>query len=270
VRAAPAAPVSEGLNALAMLDIASVRWCDHPFGDMPPHVSAVFGPWPMPQASQRRPLRLALHRLVNLPFVRRAVTERRIIARAYFEYIFLRENPYRSPNKREKIDTAYGLVAGLKVARALEIGCGEGRWTHRLAAIADEVVGTDIAWNAIRKARRRHRHEGRIRFRVADLLGDPLPEPPFDLVVCSEVLYYFRRDQLTVVSDRVVDLVHPSGLLLLVHERSLRDDDAGMSMKEFGARTVHDALSAHPALCVEGDVERPTFRATLLRRSAAH
>jgi chemotaxis methyl-accepting protein methylase len=32
-------------------------------------------------------------------------------------------------------------------------------------------------------------HEPRIRFRVADLLGDPLAEPPFDLVVCSDVLY---------------------------------------------------------------------------------
>ena len=140
----------------------------------------------MPQLTWGDP-RLVLHRLANLPVVRRAVTERRLLARAYFEYVFLRDDPYRGPAayKRDKIDTAYGLVPDLKVARALEVGCGVGKWTDRLAAIADEVIGIDIAWNAIRKARRRHRHEPRIRFQVADLLGGSLPEPPFDLVVSS-------------------------------------------------------------------------------------
>ena len=226
---------------------------------------------PTPETTRSTPIRVVLHRLTRLPLVRRALTERRLIARAYFEYVFLRDNPFRPPEvyKREKIDTAYGLVSGLRVARALEVGCAEGRWTHRLAAIADEVVGTDIAWNAVRKAKRRHRHEQQIRFRVADLLGDPLPEPPFDLVVCSEVLYYFRRDQLPGVNDRLVALLRPAGRLLLVHERSLGDDAAGMSLKDFGARTVHDALGAHRALRVEANVERPTFRATLLRRLPA-
>ena len=216
-------------------------------------------------------MRVVLHRLANLAPARRTLTERRLIARAYFEYKFLRDDPFRPPEayKREKIDTAYGLAAGLRVARALEIGCGEGHWTHRLAAIADEVIGTDIAWNAIRKARWRHRHEPRIRFRVADLLGDPLPESPFDLVVCSDVLYYFRSDQLHQVNDRLVQLLRPDGWLLLLHERSLNDDDAGMSLKAFGARTVHDALTAHRELRVESDVERPTYRATLLRRLPA-
>jgi SAM-dependent methyltransferase len=212
-----------------------------------------------------------LHRLVNLPLVRRTVTERRLITRAYFEYLFLRDDPYsgRKHYKLETIDTAIGLALNLRVARALEVGCGAGKWTDRLAAIADEVIGIDIAWNAIRKARRRHRTEPRIRFQVADLLGGSLPEPPFDLVTCFEVLYCFRRDQLDRVNDRLIELLRPGGWLLLLHQRCLNDDDAGMSLKEFGARTVHETLAAHPALRAEADVQRPTFRATLLRRSDA-
>jgi chemotaxis methyl-accepting protein methylase len=100
-------------------------------------------------------------------------------------------------------------------------------------------------------------------------MGDPLPEPPFDLVVCSDVLYYVRRDQLQQVSDRLVALLRPAGWLLAVHERSTGDDDAGMTLKAFGARTVHDTLAAHRQLRVEANEERPTFRATLLRRLPA-
>jgi hypothetical protein len=71
------------------------------------------------------------------------------------------------------------------------------------------------------------------------------------------------------VSDWLVALLWPAGWLLLVHERSMGDDDAGMTLRAFGARTVHDALAAHRELCVEANDERPTFRATLLRRLPA-
>ena len=71
------------------------------------------------------------------------------------------------------------------------------------------------------------------------------------------------------MNDRLVALPRPAGWLLLVHERSMGDDDAGMTLKAFGARTVHDALAAHRELRVEANEERPTFRATLLRRLPA-
>lgn len=213
----------------------------------------------------------ALHRLVNLPLVRRALTDNRAFARAYFELKFLRDNPFRPPPayKREKIDTALSLVQSLRFASALEVGCGEGRVTDRLAAIADEVVATDIAWNAIRKARRRHRGRAGLTFLVADLLRGELGRPSFDLIFCSDVLYYFRREQLPRVNARLVELLPPGGRLLLVHERAISDDGVGMAQKEFGARTVHDALAARPELTLEADEAHRTFRATLLRRTDA-
>lgn len=212
-----------------------------------------------------------LHRLANLPTMRRVLTEWRPLARAYFEYRFARADAYNPPEakKREKIDTAFALVDGFRVRHALEVGCGSGRCTSRLAGISDRLLATDIAWNAIRHARQRTHDAAGVTFRVADLLTDPFPEGPFDLILCSDVLYYLRREQLPAACTRLVRLLEPAGHLLAVHERAESDDGVGMTLKEFGARTVHDCLAAQPGLVVIADEERPSFRATLFRRRGA-
>lgn len=48
------------------------------------------------------------------------------------------------------------LMAPLGARRVLDIGCGEGWYTSAFTAVADEVIGLDIARGAIRLAARRH------------------------------------------------------------------------------------------------------------------
>jgi len=216
-------------------------------------------------------VKATLHRVANLPRVRKVVTDWRPVSRAYFELRFARGDAYSPPQdvKREKIETAFGLARArdLKARHALELGCGSGRCVSALQGISERVLETDIAWNATRQARQREHDASRVTFRVADLLTDPFPEAPFDLILCSDVLYYMRRDQLAAVTSRLVDLLEPNGHLLAVHDRVEGDEGTGMmEFKAFGARTVHDTLAAHSALTVIADQERPSFRATLFHR----
>ncbi len=50
-------------------------------------------------------------------------------------------------------------------------------------------------------------------------LPEDTPDGPFDLIVCSEVLYYWDRELLTEALGRFADRLQPGGSLLAVHWR---------------------------------------------------
>lgn len=54
-----------------------------------------------------------------------------------------------------------------------------------------------------------------VRVRRHDLLVDPAPEPPYDLVLCRNVIIYFEREAQDQLLERFIDALHPGGLLVL-------------------------------------------------------
>lgn len=72
-------------------------------------------------------------------------------------------------------------------ARVLEIGCGEGRLTRRIAGVARSVVGIDPDAAAIATARRLlpRRFAGRVRFDVGTGQRLPYGGGAFPVVICS-------------------------------------------------------------------------------------
>src|SRR5438128_6366047 len=59
--------------------------------------------------------------------------------------------------QRHKYETIISLLPQRRFANALDLGCGLGMLTQRLAPIADQVLGLDIAENALVNARDRAR-----------------------------------------------------------------------------------------------------------------
>lgn len=56
---------------------------------------------------------------------------------------------------------------------------------------------------------------GLIRFQQHDLLRDPAPQPPYDLIVCRNVIIYFERASQEGLFHRFTDALAPGGLLVL-------------------------------------------------------
>jgi SAM-dependent methyltransferase len=84
------------------------------------------------------------------------------------------------------------LLADRRYGRALEIGCGSGCFTRRLAGLAERVVALDIAEAAVERARAQTAGAGpgRVELKVADAMAYDLgSEGPWDLVVLSEAVY---------------------------------------------------------------------------------
>lgn len=173
-----------------------------------------------------------LHALVNLVVVKRFLTENRFAVRAYFDWLYRRADPYELGRTEEvrKFDAAFAMLDGLQVQRALEIGCGEGRITPRIAAIAHHVLAVDISPIAINRARRIGVALRNVEFRVGDLLG-----------------------------------MAPGGRLLLIHARARGDDVSGIDNKAFGARTIHEHLLATGRVHVEQEIITDAWQALRLR-----
>jgi SAM-dependent methyltransferase len=83
------------------------------------------------------------------------------------------------------------LLDDRRYGRVLELGCGAGLFTSQLAEISDRVVGLDVAPAAIEQARARGLDPSTVEFRVANVMDyDYRAEPPWDLIVMSETIYY--------------------------------------------------------------------------------
>jgi SAM-dependent methyltransferase len=82
------------------------------------------------------------------------------------------------------------LLSGRRYADVLELGCGSGFFTRRLAEIADRVIALDVAPAAIARARTLPLDRKRVEFRLASPMDyDVRAEGPWDLVVMSETIY---------------------------------------------------------------------------------
>lgn len=101
---------------------------------------------------------------------------------------------------------------------ALELGCSIGVLTAGLAERCDTVSAVDIAERPLSIARARLEARPSVTF-ARLTLPDEWPEGTFDLIVFSEVGYYFSAVELREVLRRCRDSLAPGGVILACHWR---------------------------------------------------
>jgi 2-polyprenyl-3-methyl-5-hydroxy-6-metoxy-1,4-benzoquinol methylase len=184
--------------------------------------------------------------MVDLTYIKKILLENRLFMRYYFELKYLRGNPYPveiDPQEIEKFDRAFNCIKGRQYSSILEIGCGEGYFLEMYLLLSDRILATDISKLALKKAKERVGDKKNIEFRQFDIVRNNLDER-FDLVICSEVLYYLTLDQLKSIIPKVFGYMKEDSNLLSIHARSLGDDASGVPYKAFGARTIHQFLES--------------------------
>lgn len=73
---------------------------------------------------------------------------------------------------------------------ALELGCGTGEFSRRLASVAGTVVAVDVSAEMIRVARSRSTRSPNIEYLVGDMTALPLDHAAFDCVVSLNTLHH--------------------------------------------------------------------------------
>lgn len=97
--------------------------------------------------------------------------------------------------------------------RALDVGCGRGVLTHRLARLSQEVVGIDVDSGCLAQARTTHDGHGNVTFVEGDFLTESFPADSFDFIVAVATLHHLP---LRRALERFCALLRPGGVLVLV------------------------------------------------------
>ncbi len=164
------------------------------------------------------------------------------VLRRYFDWWHRVPDPWNhavDPEERRKYRVTLDQLPTGQYRRILDVGCSEGVLTRMVSQQypGSEVLGVDIAERAIKRACRSS--GGNLRFTCLDILARR-PPGQFDLVLCSEILYYFGRgDRLQLVTERLRQAIRPGGQLILVHpwpeaRRLYRYIDADPSLRLVG------------------------------------
>ena len=140
------------------------------------------------------------------------------------------------------------LLASLGKPRyrsAFEPGCGNGEMSVALAERCDRLLACDGAASALDAARRRVTDAATrgIRFETRRLPADWPLDDTFDLIVLSELLYYFDEDAIASMLAGAAANLAPDGELVLCHY--LHDFDDRITP----TATVHDLADGLPGLC---------------------
>ncbi len=136
------------------------------------------------------------------------------------------------------------LLASLPQARygsAFEPGCGNGELSVHLAPRCDRLLAADGAPSALALARARLAPHAHAEARCLVLPQD-WPDGRFDLVVISELAYYFDAAAFDALLRRTAAALAPGATLLLCHYRPGFDD------RQQATDAVHDAFGALPGL----------------------
>jgi SAM-dependent methyltransferase len=116
--------------------------------------------------------------------------------------------------ERRKYAISLAQLPHRRYRSAFEPGCSIGVLARR----CDRLLSCDVAAAAVRTATRRTRGLPNVRIERRQIPAQ-WPAGSFDLVVFSEMLYYFGDRDLEEVLDRGVRALRPGGTLLAVHWR---------------------------------------------------
>ena len=194
----------------------------------------------------------------------------RALRRTYWEAVFATVDPwhYGSDYEQVKYERTLALVPP-GIERALELACAEGRFTLRLAGRVRHLTATDISQTALARAQARCAGAPNIAFKQLDFIDDPLPTG-FDLIVCSEVLYFLEgRDELASLCSRLAAALVPGGRLLCAHAFVLKDDLSHTAFdwdNPYGAAVITEIMARTPGLALEACCESDLYRIDLFRR----
>jgi SAM-dependent methyltransferase len=151
-----------------------------------------------------------------------------------------------SEYERDKYKATLGSLTKDRYVAALEVGCSIGIFTRLLSPRCLSLVAVDSSPTAIGAAE--SVNVPNVSFRVANLPAE-FPKGTFDLIVLSEVLYYFDKSDLERVAQSCIDSISHGGEIVLCHWLGETDYPlTGVEASELFAHHIKPAMPVRSIL----------------------
>lgn len=97
--------------------------------------------------------------------------------------------------------------------QALEIGCGKGEFSRRLAAGCARVLALDLSPEMVRLARAQSAGFPQIDFQIADVMSHDLPAEEFDCIASIATIHHLPLSEILL---KMKAALKPQGVLLIL------------------------------------------------------
>ena len=148
------------------------------------------------------------------------MSENKTLRTGYFDDMYDKnEDPWdfqTSDYEKNKYQATVDILPKAQYQNAFEIGCSIGVLTEKLAAKCKKLFSVDISESPVEKARKRLANYPQVSFAKMELPKE-FPEQIFDLIIMSEIGYYFSLDDLALTQCLIMDHLATGGQLLMVH-----------------------------------------------------
>ena|ERR1700760_2627953 len=181
----------------------------------------------------------------------------------FFESLYAKHpdpwNFERSSYERGRYNAIIESIGRGRYGRAFEPGCSVGVLTESLARFCDHLDAMDISPTAVARSQERCRHLPNVTIRRG-ALPESMPDGKLDLIVFSEIGYYFDESELEGLTARLVHKLRHGSSLLAVHWLGVSSDHV------LSGDRVHEIVRANPLLAIEEERRFPSFRLDRLVR----
>jgi SAM-dependent methyltransferase len=147
------------------------------------------------------------------------VMQDRSLGGDYFDRLYAASaDPWQfetSKYEKDKYDATVEALGSTRFRNALEIGCSIGVLTSMLADRCTNLLSVDVSGDALQSACIRCESKPNVSF-ARMLVPNDFPLGNFDLIVVSEVGYYWSKADLKLSIDKIAKAVR-SGTIELVH-----------------------------------------------------
>jgi SAM-dependent methyltransferase len=149
-------------------------------------------------------------------------THRATLDTTYFDELYARSaDPWEFATRwyeQRKYDLTLAALPRPRYANAFEAGCSIGVFTSMLACRCERLIAADASAEAVRRATERTAQFPHVSVECRRL-PEQWPEGSFDLVVLSEIGYYFAAGDLAALIAAASAALEPGGTLVAVHWR---------------------------------------------------
>jgi SAM-dependent methyltransferase len=152
-----------------------------------------------------------------------------------------------------RYDAEISFLEGRRFKRAFEPGCSIGIFTQKLATFCDRLEAIDISPTAASLARKRCSHLKNVTVQQGSLPQD-LPYGTFNLIVFSELGYYFEAPVLQDLGSELVKRLEVDGVFLAAHWLGQSPDHV------LSGDRVHEVLRCLPGLTLTASDRQPGYR----------